>query len=62
MNRADDGRGLSAVTGDNWDHIEHVLDGKRSTHAMTTILFTPNSNIVPGSTRLARLQERTIDI
>ena len=62
VKRADDGGGLSVVAGDNWDHIAHILDGKRSTHAMTTILVTPNSNIVPGSTRLARLQERTIDI
>ena len=40
---ADDGGGLSVVAGDNWDHIAHILDGKRSTHAMTTILGTPIS-------------------
>ena len=62
VKRVEDGGKLTVVEGDNWDHIEHTLDGKRSTHAMTTILVTPKSNILPGSTRIARLQERTIDL
>lgn len=27
--------------GDNWDHNERTVDGKRTTHAMTSILVTP---------------------
>ena len=48
--------------GDNWDHNERTVDGKRTTHAMTSILVTPK---VEGSTDfppIPRVSERSLNI
>lgn len=47
---------------DNWDHNEHTIDGKRTTHAMTSILIQPISETDNRQQRINRSTERSLDI
>jgi hypothetical protein len=48
---------------DNWDHNEHTIDGKRTTHAMTSILLQPTLDIARDhEQRIQRATERSLDI
>ena len=53
---------LIVAARDNWDHNEKTPDGKRTTHAMTTVLVSPqieNQLVFP---RIARSSQRSLDI
>ena len=52
---------LIVAAGDNWDHNEHTYSGKKSTHAMTSILVAPKSEM-SHTLRIPRVQERSIDM
>ena len=52
---------LVLAAGDNWDHNEHTISGKRTTHAMTSILVHVRNNEQTASKRIPRVQERTLD-
>ena len=62
---ADGGTGgggdLIIAAADNWDHNENTLSGKRSTHAMTSILVQSNKDSPEFATRIPRVQDRSID-
>ena len=45
---------------DNWDHNERTIDGKRTTHAMTSILVQQQSQAV-CCPRIPREGSRTLD-
>lgn len=60
-----EGGNLISAAGDNWDHDEHTVDGKRTTHAMTTMQTQQiNSNQVSChlSERIPKQSKRTIDM
>lgn len=46
---------------DNWDHNERTLSGKKTTHAKTSLLVTPQA-LLPTSERLPRVSERSLNI
>ena len=46
---------------DNWDHNERTVDGKKTTHGMTSILVQPVSTESPQSLRIKREPDRTLD-
>ena len=55
------GEAVILAAGDNWDHNEHTISGKRTTHAMTSILVhVKNENQTPVK-RIPRVQERSLD-
>ena len=58
--KSDGGKQVVAV-GDNWDHNERTVDGKNTTHAMTSMLITPGveKETLP---RIPRIDERTLDV
>ena len=33
--------------GDNWDHLERTVDGKNTTHAMTSIIVSSSASLDP---------------
>jgi hypothetical protein len=47
---------------DNWDHNENTLSGKRSTHAMTSILVQTKSSEQEVICRIPRVQDRSIEV
>jgi hypothetical protein len=53
---------LIVGAGDNWDHNERTTDGKRTTHAMTTILVSPQAVDQVAIPRIARSPECTLDM
>ena len=53
------GKPIIAVA-DNWDHNEATVDGKQTTHAMTSIIVTPEVKKVDFP-RIPRLPGRTLD-
>ena len=57
----EDGGKLVIAAGDNWDHKEHTVDGKRTTHAMTSILVTQMQHEI-NFPRIKRSCNRTYDI
>ena len=57
----DNGGALVIGVGDNWDHNEHTIDGKRTTHSMTSILVTSSGNNVHAQPRIPRLPGRTLE-
>lgn len=57
-----DGEKMIIVAGDNWDHNEHTLSGKKTTHAMTSILISQKNNGQESSTRIPRVPERSLGI
>ena len=60
LTRRDDGGKFITAATDNWDHNERTVDGKRTTHAMTSILqSTSPSCQLP---RLRKSASRTFDI
>ena len=58
----EDGGKLITAVGDNWDHNERTVDGKRTTHAMTTILVTPKTGDERPLPRIKKVSERTFDV
>ena len=55
------GEAVILAAGDNWDHNEYTISGKRTTHAMTSILVhVKNENQTPVK-RIPRVQERSLD-
>ena len=56
----DEGGTQVSCVADNWDHNEHTVDGKRTTHAMTSILVSPNINNT-ALPRIPRVAKRTLD-
>lgn len=48
--------------GDNWDHNERTVDGRRATHAMTSILVSPKTAEELIFPHIPRVPERTFDI
>ena len=59
--KAKDGnKELILAAGDNWDHNEHTISGKRTTHAMTSILVSVKHTDQGSSQRILRVQERSI--
>jgi hypothetical protein len=56
--RSDD---LIILAADNWDHNESTLSGKKSTHAMTSILVHTPSSGEQSAPRIPRVKERSID-
>lgn len=59
----DNGGQQIIAVGDNWDHNERTVDGKRTTHAMTiaSIIVTPLVEEVQFA-RIPRVASRTFDI
>ena len=57
----DKGGGFLIAAADNWDHNERTIDGKRTTHAMTSILVQPK-NVVMETVRIPRGSSRTLNI
>ena len=57
--RANGGQ-LIVGAGDNWDHNERTPDGKRTTHAMTTILLSPKVNEPVQYPRIRYSSSRTL--
>ena len=55
------GKDLILAAGDNWDHNEHTISGKRTTHAMTSILVHVKNNNQTPIKRFPRVQERSLD-
>ena len=51
---------LIVGAGDNWDHNERTPDGKRTTHAMTTILLSPKVNEPIQYPRIKYSSSRTL--
>ena len=47
--------------GDNWDHNERTVDGKHTTHAMTSIIMSPNTH-VSSLPRIPRVAERSLGL
>lgn len=60
----EEGGALPVTSGDNWDHNERTVDGKGNTHAMTSILVTPqtpeDSNNLPEYPRIKRYSSATL--
>lgn len=50
------------AAGDNWDHNEKTPDGKRTTHAMTTVLVSPQTENQPSFPRITRSSQRSLDV
>lgn len=44
MSHIEDGGKQIVAVADNWDHNDHTVDGKRTTHGMTSILVSPVIN------------------
>lgn len=59
-----DGGSFLVACADNWDHNERTVDGKRTTHAMTSIIvqrqFQSENNLIP--TRIKRTSRRSLDL
>lgn len=53
---------LIVAAGDNWDHNERTVDGKRTTHAMTSILVSPSAGGELAFPRISRVPQRTMDL
>ena len=51
---------LIVGAGDNWDHNERTPDGKRTTHAMTTVLLSPKVNEPIQYPRIKYSSSRTL--
>ena len=50
------------AAGDNWDHNERTIDGKRTTHAMTSILISPEAGVERIYPRIPHQSKRTLDL
>jgi len=57
----DQSRKIIVAVADNWDHNERTVDGKGTTHAMTSILVSSKSEEVKLISRLPRTGSRTFD-
>lgn len=55
LSRADGGKFISAAA-DNWDHNERTIDGKRTTHAMTSIFVQHQADQQLYYPRIPKLQ------
>ena len=59
--RKDDGGTQVVSVADNWDHNEHTIDGKNTTHAMTSICIQPHSHPKIAYPRIPRKPSRSLD-
>ena len=57
----DMGGKLIISVGDNWDHNEQTVDGKNTTHAMTSIFVTPAEDGDKLSPPIPRVSVRSLD-
>ena len=48
--------------GDNWDHNERTIDGRRTTHAMTSILMSPSTDQALTLPGIPRVETRTLNL
>jgi hypothetical protein len=48
------------MAADNWDHNEHTVDGKRTTHAMTSIFVQPTTGPDIQYPRIPRINIRSL--
>lgn len=58
----DNGGHFIVGAADNWDHNERTVDGKRTTHAMTSILVQAKAEITADPPRLKKSTSRTLDV
>ncbi|CAC5361554.1 unnamed protein product [Mytilus coruscus] len=49
------------ASADNWDHNEIIVDGKQTTHAMTSILVQPQDSSILVAGRIKRVSSRSLD-
>jgi hypothetical protein len=61
ISHINDGGQYIVGVADNWDHNEKTVDGKRTTHAMTSILVAPNVDVDMPLPRLPRSPNRSFD-
>ena len=62
MKHKDDGGEQPQAVADNWDHNDHTLDGKRTSHFMTSILVAPeDSGEEQLLQRIPRVQSKCLD-
>lgn len=47
--------------GDNWDHNERTVDGKRTTHGMTSIIVSPETDLAVPYPRIPRVLAYKLD-
>lgn len=62
LSPANNGGQLILSAADNWDHNERTIDGKSTTHAMTSILIQPITTTDQMFRRIKRESSRTLDI
>ena len=55
-----DGGQFICAAADNWDHNERTIDGKRTTHAMTSILIQQQSQRELQHSRIKRSPDRAL--
>lgn len=55
------GGNFIVASADNWDHNKRTVDGKNTTHAMTSILVQRSSGINNDLPRLKRVSARSVD-
>lgn len=58
----DAGGRLIVAAGDNWDHNERTVDGKRTTHAMTSILISAQTDQQLNFPRIPKVPSLTFDL
>ena len=57
----DDGGMQPIFVGDNWDHNERTIDGKKTTHAMTSITLAASSGYCVAAERIPRAPVYSFD-
>ena len=57
----EDGGCQPVAAADNWDHNERTVDGKKSTHAMTSIFIAPQLEDKIMVDRMTRATSYTLD-
>ena len=53
---------LIIAAADNWDHNENTLSGKRTTHAMTSMLVQTAKGEERLQSRISRVPERSVEV
>ena len=59
---SDAGGKFVVAAADNWDHNERTTDGKRTTHAMTSILVQRSESDIAATPRIKRVASRSLDL
>ena len=55
------GGNFIVASADNWDHNERTVDGKRTTHAMTSILVQAQTNESLPAAQIQRISSLSLD-